>query len=158
ILRTFAAPKGKLPREALNQKIDTTTTALLGLTGIAGDPVQSRQHILIAQLLQHAWEKEKKDLTLGNLIARVQTPPMAKVGALEVDEFHPEKDRKKLAAALNNILASPSFSTWITGEPLDLGKMMVSPQKKPRQLIFYLAHLDDAQRMFFITLLLDEVV
>jgi hypothetical protein len=158
ILRTFAAPKGKLPREALNQKIDTTTTALLGLTGIAGDPVQSREHILIAQLLQHAWEKEKKDLTLGNLIARVQTPPMAKVGELEVDEFYPEKDRKKLAAALNNILASPSFSTWITGEPLDLGKMMVSPQKKPRQLIFYLAHLDDAQRMFFITLLLDEVV
>src|SRR5262249_56600478 len=64
ILKTFAAPRGKMPREALNQKIDTTTTALLGLTGIAGDPVQSREHILIAQLLQHAWEEEKKDLTL----------------------------------------------------------------------------------------------
>jgi hypothetical protein len=158
VLKTFAAPRGKLAREALNQKIDATTTALLGLTGISSDPVQSREHILIAQLLQHAWEKEKKDLTLGNLITRVQNPPMAKVGELEVDEFYPEKDRKKLAVALNNILASPSFSTWITGEPLDLSRMMYTADNKPRQLIFYLAHLDDAQRMFFITLLLDEVL
>jgi hypothetical protein len=51
ILQTFTAPKGKVTREALNQKIDATTTALLGLTGIASDPVQSREHILIAQLL-----------------------------------------------------------------------------------------------------------
>jgi hypothetical protein len=157
ILRTFAAPQTKLPKEALNQKIDATTTALLGLTGISSDPVQSREHILIAQLLQNAWGK-KKDLTLRDLVKQVREPPLETIGELEVEDFYPEKERKKLAAALNNILASPSFSTWISGDPLDLSKMMYSAENKPRQLIFYLAHLDDAQRMFFITLLLDEVL
>jgi Helicase HerA, central domain len=157
ILSTFTAPKGQVTREALNQKIDATTTALLGLTGIAGDPVQSREHILIAQLLLHAWQKGQ-DLDLPQLISQIQAPPLRKIGAFDVDTFYPEKDRLKLAVALNNILAAPSFSTWITGEALDLSHMLASPDGKPRQLIFYVAHLEDAQRLFFLTLLLEEVL
>ncbi len=156
ILRTFAAPKGKVPREELNQKIESTATALLGLTGISADPVQSREHILISQMLLHFWSKGK-DLDLPQLITAIQAPPMNKIGAFDVDTFYPEKDRLKLAVALNNILAAPSFSTWIAGEPLDLTKMLAGGNK-PRQLIFYLAHLEDAQRMFFLTLLLEEVL
>jgi hypothetical protein len=156
ILGTFAAPKGKVPREELNQKIESTATALLGLTGISADPVQSREHILISQLLLHAWTLGK-DLDLPQLINDIQVPPLAKIGAFDVDTFYPEKDRLKLAVALNNILAAPSFSTWIEGEPLDLAKLL-SGGKKPRQLIFYLAHLEDTQRMFFLTLLLEEVL
>src|ERR1019366_3131002 len=156
ILGTFAAPKGKVPREELNQKIESTATALLGLTGISADPVQSREHILISQLLLHAWT-QGKDLDLPGLINDIQVPPLNKIGAFDVDTFYPEKDRLKLAVALNNILAAPSFSTWIEGEPLDLAKLL-SGGKKPRQLIFYLAHLEDTQRMFFLTLLLEEVL
>ena len=155
ILRTFAAPAGKVSREALNQKIDATTSALLGLTGIVADPVQSREHILIAQILLHAWTKGD-DLDLAQLISRVQTPPMRTVGAFDVETFYPEKDRLKLAVGLNNILASPSFSTWIEGDPLDLTHLLAGP--KPRHLIFSLAHLEDSQRMFFLTLLLEEVL
>jgi hypothetical protein len=157
ILQTFAAPKGTVTREALNQKIDATTTALLGLTGIVSDPVQSREHILIAQLLLQAWSKGR-DIDLPQLIGEIQAPSLRKIGTLDVDTFYPEKERLKLAVALNNILASPSFSTWITGEPLDLGRMLAAPGGKPRQLIFYVAHLDDAQRLFFIALLLEEVL
>ena len=156
ILRTFAAPKGPVSREARNQKIDATTTALLGLAGIAADPVQSREHIFLAQLLLHSWEKGR-DLDLLQLIKQVQNPPMSEIGAFDVETFYPEKERLKLAIALNNILASPSFQTWITGEPLDLGQLL-APKDKPRQLIFHLAHLDDAQRMFFVALLLEEVL
>jgi hypothetical protein len=156
ILQTFAAPKGKVSREALNQKIDATTTALLGLTGIVADPVQSREHILIAQLLLNSWGKGK-DMDLHAIIEQIQVPPMSKIGAFDVDTFYPEKERLKLAVSLNNILAAPSFSTWIQGEALDLGRMMYRGDK-PRHLIFYVAHLDDAQRMFFITLLLEEVL
>ncbi len=156
VLQTFTAPKGKVTREALNQKIDATTTALLGLTGIAADPVQSREHILIAQLFLSAWGKGK-DLDLHALITQIQEPPLPKIGAFDMETFYPEKERLKLAVALNNILAAPSFSTWITGEALDLEKMLYGAGK-PRQLIFYVAHLDDAQRMFFITLLLEEVL
>ncbi len=156
ILSTFAAPKGDIGREALNQKIDATTTALLGLTGIAADPVQSREHILIAQLLLNAWSKGK-DIDLPQLIAQIQNPPLGRIGAFDVETFYPEKDRLRLAVALNNILAAPSFSTWISGETLDLARMLYT-KGKPRQLIFYIAHLEDAQRLFFLTLLLEEVL
>ncbi|HEV3260303.1 MAG TPA: hypothetical protein VG013_25840, partial [Gemmataceae bacterium] len=156
ILQTFAAPKGTVTREALNQKIDATTTALLGLTGITADPVQSREHILIAQLLLHAWGAGR-DLDLQQLIEQIQAPPLGKIGAFDVDTFYPEKERLKLAVTLNNILAAPSFSTWITGETLDLSRMLYAGNK-PRQLVFYIAHLEDAQRLFFLTLLLEEVL
>jgi hypothetical protein len=157
VLQTFAAPKGTVPAEALHQKVAATTTALLGLTGIAADPVQSREHILIAQLLLQAW-KRGQDMDLARLIAEIQAPSLRQIGTLDVDTFYPEKERLKLAVALNNILASPSFATWIAGEPLDLARMLYGPGGKPRQLIFYVAHLDEAQRMFFVTLLLEEVL
>ncbi len=156
ILGSFKAPQGDTPREAMNQRVDATTSAVLGLTGLAADPVQSREHILVAQILLHAWARGK-DLDLRSLIQQVQAPPFDQVGAFDVETFYPEKDRLKLAVALNNILAAPSFSTWITGEPLDLSRMMYDGDK-PRQLIFYIAHLDDTQRMFFVTLLLEEVL
>jgi hypothetical protein len=156
ILGSFAAPKGELSREALNQRIDATANAVLGLTGIEADPVQSREHILIAQLLLHAWTRGR-DLDLRGLIQQVQAPPMEQVGAFDVETFYPEKERLKLAVALNNLLAAPSFSTWITGEPLDLSRMLEA-SGKPRQLIFSIAHLDDTQRMFFVALLLVEVL
>ena len=156
ILQTFSAPVGETSREALNQKIDATATALLGLTGISSDPVQSREHILIAQLLLHAWSKNQ-DLDLPQLITQVQNPPLRKVGAFDVDTFYPENERLKLAVSLNNLLAAPSFSTWITGEPLNLARLL-SGGDKPRHLIFYVAHLEDSQRLFFLTLLLEEVL
>ncbi len=162
VLKTFAAPSADLSRELLNQRIEATATALLGLTGVSGDPVQSREHILIAQLLLHAWSRQE-DLDLPRLIQRIQQPPIHQVGAFDMETFFPESERLSLALSLNNILASPSFSTWIEGDPLALEQMLYAPGDgelpgRPRQLIFYLAHLDDAQRMFFLTLLLEEVL
>jgi hypothetical protein len=156
LLGTFTAPGGDLSREALNQKIDATAMALLGLSGIAGDAVQSREHILIAQLLLHAWSAGRS-LDLPQLIQQIQNPPVRTVGTYNVDAFFPARERHRFASALNNVLAAPGFSTWITGEPLDLGRMLYAAGK-PRQLIFYVAHLDDRQRMFFTTLLLEEVL
>src|SRR5262249_27405011 len=104
----------------------------------------------------HFWTKGK-DLDLPQLITAIQAPPMNKIGAFEVDTFYPEKDRLKLAVALNNILAAPSFSTWIVGEPLDLTQLL-SGGTTPKQMIFYLAHREGAQRIFFLTLLWEEVL
>ncbi|HEX5270948.1 MAG TPA: DUF87 domain-containing protein [Gemmataceae bacterium] len=156
ILGGFAAPKGDVSREALNQRIDATASAVLGLTGLEADPVQSREHILLAQLLLFAWSRGR-DLDLRTLIQQVQAPPMDQVGAFDVETFYPEKERLKLAVALNNILAAPSFSTWISGEPLDLARLLEGGGR-PRQLIFSTAHLDDTQRMFFTALLLVEIL
>ena len=156
ILGTFAAPRANMPREVLTQKIDATATALLGLTGIASDPVQSREHILIAQLLLHFWSAGK-DLDLPSLILQIEKPPLHTVGAYHLETFFPAKERVKFASTLNNVLAAPSFLTWTTGEPLDLASMLYRAGK-PQQLIFYIAHLDDTQRMFFTTLLLEEML
>ena len=156
ILGSFAAPKTPMPNEALTHKIDATATALLGLTGITADPVQSREHILIAQLLYHAWTN-KTDLDLAGLIHQIQTPPIREVGAYNLETFFPAKERIKFASTLNNVLAAPSFTNWTHGEPLDLANMLYRGGK-PQQLIFYIAHLEDQQRMFFTTLLLEEVL
>src|SRR5262249_61567977 len=93
ILKSFAVPAANIRTEDLNQKIDATTSALLSLAGIVGDPVQSREHVFLAQLLLHAWTVEKKDINLADLITRVQTPPaaMTRIGAFDVDTFYPEK-------------------------------------------------------------------
>src|SRR5262249_26384567 len=150
------APRDKMPLEALTQKIDATATALLGLSGITSDPIQSREHILIAQLLLHAW-KAHKNLDLPGLIQQIQNPPIRTVGAYNLETFFPAKERTKFASLLNNVLAAPSFATWTMGEPLDLSSMLYRAGR-PQQLIFYIAHLDDTQRMFFTTLLLEEVL
>ena len=145
-----------MPREELTQKVAATATALLGLTNIAADPVQSREHILISQLLLNAW-KAGRDLDLPQLIREIEHPPISSVGAYSLETFFPAKDRLKFASMLNNVLASPTFSTWTMGEPLDLAAMLYRGGR-PQQLIFYVAHLDDTQRMFFTTLLLEEML
>lgn len=157
VLASFAAPRGEITREALTERVEATASGVLGLTAAASDPVQSREHILIANLLLHSW-MQGKDLTLERIIHQVQSPPFSKIGAFDIETFYPEKDRMRLAVALNNILASPSFASWITGEPLDLGRLLYAADGRPRQCIFYLAHLDDSQRMFFLTLLLEEIL
>ena len=156
ILGTFAAPASGLPREALTRKVEATATALLGLSGITADPVQSREHILVSQLLLNAWQN-RQDLDLPGLIRQVETPPLRTVGAYSLETFFPAKERIRFAASLNNVLAAPGFASWTTGEPLDLSRMLYR-NGKPQQVIFYTAHLDDAQRMFFTTLLLEEML
>lgn len=144
-------------RELLREKISGTVTALLGLVGMQDvDPVRSREHILLSNIFEHAWS-QGKDLDLGELILQAQTPPFAKLGVFDVNTFFPEKDRFSLAMLLNNILASPAFQTWIEGQPLDIPSLLFGPDGRPRHSVFYLAHLTEAERTFFITLLYSAV-
>jgi hypothetical protein len=99
-----------------------------------------------------------KDVDLRQLIQDINRPPIAKVGAVDLESFYPAKDRTKLAMSLNNLLASPSFASWLEGEPLDIARILYTPEKKPRLAIFSIAHLDEAQRMFFVTILLNEIL
>ncbi len=159
ILATLQAPTidWNTNTELLREKISGTVTALLGLIGLTNiDPVRSREHILLANIFETAWS-QGIDLDLGELIMQTQSPPFEKLGVFDVNRFFPEKDRFELAMLLNNILASPAFQSWIEGEPLDVAQMMHHPSGKPRHTIFYIAHLNDAERMFFVTLLYSAV-
>ncbi|HSF81423.1 MAG TPA: DUF87 domain-containing protein [Anaerolineales bacterium] len=144
-------------RELLREKISGTVTALLGLVGLVDvDPVRSREHILLSNIFEHAWS-QGKDLDLGELILQTQNPPFAKLGVFDINTFFPEKDRFSLAMLLNNILAAPAFQPWIEGQPLDIPSLLYAPDGRPRHSVFYIAHLTDAERMFFVTLLYSAV-
>jgi hypothetical protein len=159
ILASLRAPgmRWEDHQEVLREKIQGTVSALLGLVGIDADPLRSREHILLAHIFENAW-REGKDLDLGGLIQAIQRPPVRRLGVFDVDTFFPEKDRFELAMGMNNLMASPSFETWLQGEPLDVAHLLHSPSGKPRQSIFYIAHLSDSERMFFVTLLLEQIL
>ncbi len=159
ILKSFAAPPPAIreDEELLRERIGTTATSLLGLLGIDADPIKSREHILIATILDAAW-RQGQEVDLPGLIQQIQTPPVKRVGVLELDAFFPSKDRFALAMSLNNLLAAPGFGAWMEGEPLDVGNLLHTPEGKPRVAIVSIAHLNDAERMFFVSLLLNQVV
>ncbi|MGQ9619312.1 MAG: helicase HerA domain-containing protein [Candidatus Aminicenantia bacterium] len=155
-LKGFKKPSGVLDDEETKEKIKGITTALLGLIGIQTDPVKSREHILISAILQEAWQKGD-DLTIEDLILQVQNPPFEKLGVFSVDSFYPKQERMNLSMQLNALIASPSFQTWLRGEPLIIDNF-IRKNGKPRVSIFYIAHLSDLERMFFVTLLLQELL
>ncbi|HSF87598.1 MAG TPA: DUF87 domain-containing protein [Acidimicrobiia bacterium] len=143
--------------EALRDEIEGFTSGLLGLLGIDADPISSREHILIANLVEHAW-RQGKDLDLATLLAHIQRPPLRKLGVFDLDAFFPEKDRTALAMQLNGLLASPAFAEWVSGAPLDAGKLLWDENGAPQAAIVYLAHLSEEERQFIVTLILSKVV
>jgi hypothetical protein len=159
IMKSFAAPPIAVMEDAelTRERIGTTVTSLLGLVGIVADPVQSREFILLSTIIEHMW-RQGRDLDLAQLITQVQNPPVNRIGVLDLESFYPSKDRFTLMMALNNLLASPGFSAWLEGEPLDIDSILYTPEGKPRIAIFSIAHLNDAQRMFFVSLLLNQIL
>jgi len=158
-LRSFGPPPEAVAGDAelLRQRVATTASSLLGLIGVEADPVKSREHVLVSSLLARAWSAGKS-LDLPALVEQIQSPPMTKVGVLDLESFYPAKERFALVVALNNLLAGPGFAAWSAGAPLDVDAFLHAPSGKPRVSIFTLSHLGDDERMFFVSLLLNEVL
>jgi hypothetical protein len=159
ILNSFAAPPPALceDSELLRERINSTVSGLLGLVGIETAAATSREAIFLANVLQRAWQ-EGRDLDLGALIQEIQTPSIQRLGVMDVESFYPAKDRFALATAINGLLASPGFGAWLEGAPLDIQRFYYTPAGKPRVAIFSVGHLNDAERMFFVTLLLNQLL
>ncbi len=159
IMGSFAAPNVDFDAEAemLRERIQGTVAALLGMIGSKEDPVRSREGILLSNLFEHYW-RQGMDLDLASLIKGIQSPPMKQLGVFDVDTFFPQKERFDLAMDFNSLVASPQFQYWLQGEPLDIDKIYFTEDGKPRHSIFYIAHLSDSERMFFVTLLLNSLI
>jgi hypothetical protein len=159
ILRSLKAPPENLldDNDAMRERLMAVVSGLLALLGIDADPIQSREHILISNIVDRSW-RAGRDLDVARLIQSIQTPPFERLGVMDVESFFPSKDRFKLAMALNNLLASPGFAAWMTGEALDINRLLYTTEGKPRVSILSIAHLSDAERMFFVTILLNEIV
>lgn len=159
ILKSFAAPEKVILEDSdlLRERINTTVTSLLNLMGIEADPLQSREHILLSNILDSSWQ-QGQDLDLAAFIHAIQSPPMTKIGVFDIESFFPSKYRFALAMKLNNLLAAPGFSVWLEGEPLNIDRIFFTSEGKPRMSIFSIAHLNDAERMFFVSLLLTQLL
>jgi hypothetical protein len=159
VLKSFDAPSSVVleDADALRECIQSTATALLGLLGITADPIRSREHILISNVLNTTW-KDGKNLDLGGMIAQIQDPPFEKVGVMDIDSFYPAKERFELSMSINNLLASPGFASWMDGEPLEVKNFLWTAEGKPRLSVFSISHLSDSERMFFVSSLLNAVL
>jgi len=159
LLRSFDAPDAAVLEDAelFAGKVEGTVSGLLGLVGVDADAMKSREHLLLSQILSQAWAAGKS-LDLAAIIGAIQTPPFDKVGVIELETFYPKKERAELAVAVNTLLASPAAAGWARGEALDVARLLRTAEGKPRVSILSIAHLSEAQRMFFVTLLLDEVL
>ena len=158
ILHSLKVPQGLSwdeDEEVLRDKIRGVVSALLEMVGHESDPVKSGEHILLSNIIEQAW-RGGVDLDLPTLIENVKEPPMSKLGVVDVDEFAPPKQRRRLAVDLNKILASPYFESWVTGVPMDMD-FFFGVGGRPRVSIFYIAHLGERERQFFLTLLLWEL-
>jgi hypothetical protein len=141
--------------EALRDEVRGLVVALLGLAGIEADPVSDARPILLSRVVEESW-KSGRPLDLAGLVALVENPGIARVGAVELDSFLPREKRRQLALALNNLLASPDFESWREGDPLDPATLARGKSDGPACNLFYLAHLDDRERMFFVSRFLDR--
>jgi len=159
VLRSFDAPPREIvdDSELFAERVNTSITGLLTLLGVDADPVKSREHILLANVVGAAW-RAGEDLDLGGLIERIQAPPMSRIGVLELEAFYPARERFELAMRLNGLLAAPGFAAWLEGDPLDVGRLLHTPEGRPRIAIVSIAHLADAERMFVVSLLLGQVL
>jgi hypothetical protein len=159
IVKSFSAPSRETleDMDLLHDRIQTTSSGILELLGIKVDPLQSREHILLSNIIEHAWSRGE-DLDLGSLIQKIQSPPLSRIGVFDLESFYPSSERFKLSMTFNNLLAAPGFKIWMEGEPLDIGKLIYTTSGKPRILIFSIAHLSDSERMFFVSLLLNQIL
>jgi hypothetical protein len=153
----FAPPADLGDAEAVNEALSAAVQSLLGLIGHDGDPLTDPATLVVSQVLASFWEAGETP-GLDALIPAIVDPPFAKVGVFPVDKFFPRNERMKLAMALNALAASPAFAAWAQGQPLDAEAFLTPVENRTPISIFYLAHLDEPRRMFFISALLQNVV
>jgi hypothetical protein len=159
VLRKFAPPSESIMEEKdlLRERIQSTVTALLALLGIEADPITSKEHILVSNIIESTWAKGA-GLDLAAMIRAIQSPPFERIGIMDLESFYPSKDRFQLAMRLNNLLAAPGFEAWLEGEPININRMLYTEAGKPRASIFTISHLSDSERMFFVAVLLNEIL
>jgi hypothetical protein len=159
VLRNFAPPAADIMEEKdlLRDRIQSTVTALLALLGIEADPITSREHILLSNIIETSWASGKA-LDLAGMIRTIQAPPFERVGIMDLEAFYPPRDRFQLAMRLNNLLAAPGFEAWLEGDPININRLLHTDRGRPRASIFSISHLSDAERMFFVSILLNEIL
>jgi len=159
ILASLEAPPKNIMQESdtLSALLKSTVSSLLALIDIKADPINSKEYILLSQIVLHFW-KQQEDISIETLIGNIINPPFKKVGILPLESYYPQNERFSLATRFNAVIASPSFASWIQGERLNIQDILYDANGKAKIAIFSIAHLSDNERMFFVTLLLNRYI
>ncbi len=135
--------------------LKTTVFSLLALLGIEADPVNSKEYILLSQIISDSW-MNGLNITIETLINSIINPSFDKIGVLRLDDYYSADARFAFASKFNAIIASPHFQAWMQGEVLDIQKLLYDDNGKAKIAIFNISHLNDSERMFFVSLLLNR--
>jgi len=159
ILSSLEIPNSEVLQDSDNlaSYLGSTVSSLLALVNIEANPLESKEYILLAQIIRNAWANGHS-LSIESLVGSILQPSFKKIGVMPLDSFYPQSDRFKLANKFNSVIASPSFLGWLNGETLDIQKLLYGKDGKAKVAIFSISHLDESQRMFFVTLLLNKIV
>jgi hypothetical protein len=153
-----ANPRWSTHASEARNALSAAISLVLRVMGRDDDPARSREHVLLSLLAERRL-RAGEGATLDVLIGDLSEPPFETVGALALDEFVSVNERASLAAALNALLASPTFAAWRTGEGIDVARWM-SPREdaKVPAVIVSVAHLDDEARMHVLGIVLEETL
>lgn len=157
LMPSLGAPPPGTDEEGARDRAIASASALLSLARVDADPVRSTEHALVANVLLHAWSRGA-GLDPAGLLRAIQAPPFERLGVMDLESVVPARARQALAVRLNAALASPSMAGMLEGEPLDVARLFRTADGRPRLSILSIAHLTDAERMFFVTALLGEVI
>jgi len=159
VLPSLSAPAGWDPAtdpDAARDRVEGVSGALLSLVGRGGDPLTDRDMVLLGNVLMELWRAGER-VDLPRLLGSLADPPLEQLGVLPLETVYPRKNRMELVLALNTLLASPAFAAWTTGTPLDMNTLL-GTVSAPRATVVSLAHLEEQQRLFAMTLLFTELV
>ena len=143
--------------DTFSSYLKSTVSSLLSFIGIEGDPLESKEYILLAQIISKSWIA-KENLSIATIIGKIIEPSFDKIGVLPLEDFYMKEKRFVLATKFNGLLASPNFSKWLEGDNLDIQKLLYDEEGKAKVAIFSISHLNDEERMFFVTLLLNKYI
>ena len=140
------------------EKIHQTVTNLLKMINVESDPVKSSMHSFLSLILK--CNARCRKFGLVDLIEEIQDPPFNLMGAMRLDDVVSKRARKDVAAKLNNLLVSPSFSAWRKGISLSLSSLLRKrADSRTPVTVYSVAHLvDDRERTFAISMFLEELL
>lgn len=158
VVDSLAAPSAEVLGDAdtISSMVTSVVGGLLALAGKELD-TKSREFVLLSTLILSSWNRGE-DLNMEALIGAIVQPSFSKIGVFPLDTYYPQKDRMELAMQFNTVIASPAFSAWMCGEPLDIQRILYDDNGRPKTAIFSIAHLGESERMFFVTMLLTRLI
>lgn len=151
------SPRWDTDLDGARASLSAAVSLILRLLGRDPDPARSPEHALLSVLAERRL-RAGQDAEIGALLSEIVEPPIDRIGALAINEFMPKRTRKLFAAALNTLLAAPSFASWRQGGSLDVAQWVAPVEGRTPATILSVAHLDDDERALVLGIVLEEVL